>query len=283
MMQATIPTKQAPSEAITLKHIAVQEVEDLDILLGKGQDNLKHWGNIAYRMFIFSQVGSCKALNPKRRKKMVTIIIRSIHDSGGRFLTRAGKSDGWVSVDTGVAWGKVGQTVRNSLKANADFSSRSDDLCSSRFSQYSFAQILAYLKQEEYQRIRLRLPTMPERRSEPTEVLSKSKMTSRECSTRRNVVVAPAFARRRDKETFLSNSSRQELNLEYMCKRAAPERNAKRMAVASPEGLPIRSIVPDHLVSSFMDGFVRDPTGGRNIVGASSGGQPMQSVGHSFL
>jgi hypothetical protein len=82
-----------------------------DVLLGRGRPNQEFSGNRRFAVLIDSQMERFQNCSSQFEKTCVIMdVVKTVHDSGGRFLKR--RSDGWEVVSDSVARKKAGGTFR---------------------------------------------------------------------------------------------------------------------------------------------------------------------------
>jgi len=132
LRRASLPTTASEQRHWTSFHIsprapahqeAHQEVvtdpTHLDVLLGRGGLTNKHPGNIKYRETAEDWKGYYQSQKSKDDKKDVSILLmKCVHDYGGRFLTKDPSTECWVVAEDKQARKKCSQALRESKWKN---------------------------------------------------------------------------------------------------------------------------------------------------------------------
>jgi hypothetical protein len=107
----------AESADRTSPHEVILEPTDLDILHGRDDFSIHHIGNMCFHTVIGYSYKQYLIL-PTRSEKIIFLsaIVDTIHNSGGRFLHRGSRGEGWEQDDVQKAKQMVGHTLRNVIK-----------------------------------------------------------------------------------------------------------------------------------------------------------------------
>jgi hypothetical protein len=89
----------------------------LDILHGRDGFSVRHMGNKCFHTVIGYSLKRYLTLSTRSDKsKLISALVDTIHNSGGRFLQRRPGSGGWEQDDVQKAKKMVGQTLQNAMK-----------------------------------------------------------------------------------------------------------------------------------------------------------------------
>lgn len=90
----------------------VYDIKERDILLGRGRGFQDHPGNRRMRGIVEKYKIRYHSLTRTLKKKLIQKAYMEIIQSGARFLKKLGKEDGWVVVDSPIAFQKISHTMR---------------------------------------------------------------------------------------------------------------------------------------------------------------------------
>jgi hypothetical protein len=96
----------------------VPTINSKDVVCVRGRSYWEHPGNVSYRAIIESVKDSYSTASNRYAKSMiVTQIIDTVHDKGGKFVKKVGKGKNatWVICDENFAREKVSQSLRDIL------------------------------------------------------------------------------------------------------------------------------------------------------------------------
>jgi hypothetical protein len=98
-------------------HHIIWEPTDLDILHGRDDFSIHHVGNTCFRTVIGYSLEYYVILSSRSEKsEILSAIVDTIHNSGGRFLRRRLHGGGWEQDDVHKAEETVGQALRDVIK-----------------------------------------------------------------------------------------------------------------------------------------------------------------------
>jgi len=128
LRRASLPTTASEQRHWPSFHISprapahpefVTDPTHLDVLLGRGGLTNKHPGNIKYRETAEDWKGYYQSQKSKDDKKDVSILLmKCVHDYGGRFLTKDPSTECWVVAQDNQARKKCSQALRESKWKN---------------------------------------------------------------------------------------------------------------------------------------------------------------------
>ncbi|KAL7575876.1 hypothetical protein ACA910_003190 [Epithemia clementina (nom. ined.)] len=89
-------------------------IRDNDVLLGRGGQTNKHFGNKRYRSIVLDHQGEYLQARKKDKIVIARKIVAIVHQNGGRFL-KLGATSQWEEVPDERAQAKTSQALREGL------------------------------------------------------------------------------------------------------------------------------------------------------------------------
>jgi hypothetical protein len=95
----------------------VYEINDKDIILGRGKGNQNRPGNKRMRKLVEKHKAHYHTLNRGNKQKLLKQIYEDILEGDSRFLKKIGDEEVWVVIDAPICIQKISHTMRSSIYA----------------------------------------------------------------------------------------------------------------------------------------------------------------------